>query len=371
MFSGVPRRRGDGTRRDFLCRVLLSGLGSTLSGRCFGRDGGLEVRRLMLGMDNFAVRAMNWKTDRLLEYAASLKLDSLFITQLDAFESLKTAYLQEFARRAAELGISVQVGSWSICPTSLAFRNDWGTAVQHLELGIRVARAVRSPIVRVVLGGQEDRRSKGGIDARIRDTIRVLQDCRSVAVDNGVKIAVENHAGDMHSSELARLIEEAGPEYVGANMDSGNALWALEDPLQNLENLGRYALCTSLRDGAVWRSDSGVTVQWTAMGEGDVDWQSYFQKFAQLCPETPVNIETISGFPHRIPIEDQNYWRAWPRGKPPGFDRFMQMAARGKPRRAWSVPRGEDRDAAVRDYQRSELERSIQFCRELGLGRNR
>lgn len=368
MSAGAGKRCCDVTRRDFLHSVVLSQLSLSLSRRCFGRDG-VGLRRLKLGMDNFAVRAMDWKAGQLLEYAASLNLDSLFITQLDAFDSLKTSHLRELADRAAEHGISMQVGTWSICPTSKAFRNDWGTAAQHLELGIRVARAVKSPVVRVVLGGHEDRHSQGGIDARIQDTVRVLQDCRSVAVDNGVKVAVENHAGDMHSSELARLIEEAGPEYVGANMDSGNALWALEDPMQNLETLGPYALCTSLRDGAVWRSDSGVTVQWTAMGQGDVDWPTYFQRFAQLCPETPVNIETISGFPHRIPIEDQNYWRAWPRGKPPGFDRFMQMAARGKPRRAWSVPRGKDRAAAVREYQRSELEKSIRYCRQMGLGR--
>ena len=54
-----------------------------------------------------------------------------------------------------------------------------------------------------------------------------------------MKIAIENHAGDMHSTELARLVEAAGTDFVGVNFDSGNALWTLEDPMDCLENLGQ------------------------------------------------------------------------------------------------------------------------------------
>jgi 3-oxoisoapionate decarboxylase len=44
----------------------------------------------------------------------------------------------------------------------------------------------------------------------IDDTVAVLKGVRSRAVDAGVKIAVENHAGDMQSRELKRLVEAAG-----------------------------------------------------------------------------------------------------------------------------------------------------------------
>jgi hypothetical protein len=46
-------------------------------------------------MDNFAVRAMGWKAPQLIDYAASLKLDSLLISDLDAFESLEMRRLRE------------------------------------------------------------------------------------------------------------------------------------------------------------------------------------------------------------------------------------------------------------------------------------
>ena len=86
----------------------------------------------------------------------------------------------------------------------------------------------------------KDRLTEGGIKARIGDMVKLLKRNRSVCVDAGVKVAVENHAGDMHSLELAELVEAAGRDFVGVNLDSGNAVWCLEDPLQNLENLGKF-----------------------------------------------------------------------------------------------------------------------------------
>ena len=73
----------------------------------------------------------------------------------------------------------------------------------------------------------------------------------------------------------------------------GNAVWTLEDPLANLETLAPYVLTTSLRDSAIWESENGATVQWTAMGDGTLDLKAYFQRFAELCPHAPVHIETI------------------------------------------------------------------------------
>ena len=111
-----------------------------------------------------------------------------------------------------------------------------------------------------------------------------------------MKVAVENHAGDMTATELCWLVEAAGREFVGVNLDCGNALWTLEDPMESLEKLGPYTLATSLRDSAVWSTEKGCKVQWTAFGEGQcIDWKPFFQRFAQLCPGVAVNVETIGG----------------------------------------------------------------------------
>ncbi|MFO0901693.1 MAG: sugar phosphate isomerase/epimerase [Pirellulales bacterium] len=329
-------------------------------------------RKIKLGLDNFAVRAMGWKAPALIDYAASLATDSLFISDLDAFESFEKPYLIDLKKKAADQGLQIHVGTWSICPTSTTFRKTWGTAEEHLRLGISVAQAVGSPVLRVILGNGGDRATHGGIEARIADTVKVCKACRSVAVDAGVKIAVENHAGDMQAHELAGLIEEAGKDYVGANLDSGNAVWTLEDPLASLEVLGPYAVTTSLRDSAIWESEKGITVQWTAMGDGAIDWKAYFERFVQLCPETPVHIETISGFNREFPIWTADFWKPWPQARAADLARLMAIAKRGAPRPAWMPPAGQDRKVAEQEYQKEQIERSIRFCKQtLGLGLKR
>ena len=365
----MDRRHSVIERREFLSTLAIASAGVMLNNAKAAEEVVAPRNKIKLGIDNFAVRAMNWKAPQLIDYAASLKVDSLLISDLNALEKLDDGYLKKLRSKASDQGLDLQAGTWSICPTSTTFKKDWGTAEEHLAVGIRVAAALGSPVIRVILGRGDDRLTDGGIEARIADTVKVCKALRSRAMDAGVKIAVENHAGDMQSWELVTLIEEAGRDYVGANMDSGNAVWALEHPLTNLETLGPYVLTTSLRDSAVWESAEGATVQWTAMGNGDVDLKTYFARFAELCPHAPVHIETISGFNREMAYLKPEFWKAWPKARASDFAGFLALAKKGKPRDAYRLPDGPDRSAAEQEYQKRELESSIRYCREeLGLG---
>lgn len=353
-------------RRQFLSSAAMASAGlalAPLSARAAAAPL-LDVagRRIRLGMDNFAVRASGWKGRELVDYAAGLKLDTLFITDLPGLGSLEASAASELRQYAADKGVEIQLGSWSICPTSKAFKKDWGTAEEHLSLGLKLSKAVGSPVFRVVLGTREDRRTPGGIEARILDTVKVLKACRHLSQDLGVKVSIENHAGDMTADELVWLVESAGREYVGVNMDSGNAMWTLEDPIESLEKLGPYTLTTSLRDSRAWATDKGCKVQWTAMGDGGcVDLKKYFARFAQLCPGVAVNIETIGGFAVEFPYYEDSFWDAFPKKTAAEFTRFLNVVRRGN---AMDQYDGNDKQR-----QRDELEKSIRYCREeLGLG---
>ena len=357
------------SRRDFVKAASTLGAAVVAGLPRLSRAADATRKGTKLGIDNFAVRAMGWKAPQLIDYAAQLKTDSIFITDLAPFEKRDDDSLKDLRKAAADKGVQIWLGSWSICPTSKSFKKDWGTAEEHLALGIRMAKALGSPAFRVVLGSGEDRKTEGGIEARIADTVKVLKSQRSQAIDAGVKIAIENHAGDMQAWELVNLIEEAGKDFVGANMDSGNATWTMEDPMASLETLGPYAVTTSLRDSAIWESQNGATVQWTAMGEGNaVDWKVYFDRFAKLCPGVPVLIETISGFNREIPYLKPEFWSVWPKARAADFARFVALARKGKPRDPWKAPEGKDRKVAEQEYQKGEIERSIAYCKEIGLG---
>lgn len=324
--------------------------------------------KIKLGLDNFAVRAMGWKAPALIDYAASLKCDTLFISDLDAFESLDDAALRDVKRKADAAGLGLYVGSWSICPTSKSFRNNRGTAEEHLRLGIRVAKTLGSPVFRVILGNLEDRKSEGGIRARMADTVAVLKACRRDAESAGIKVAVENHAGDMHSWELRELIETAGRDWVGANIDTGNGLWTLEDPMDVVETLGPVTICSSLRDGMVWETPEGAALQWTACGEGLIDWKKLSARWAQLCPTVPIMIETISGGPRALPYKSPDFWQHYDK-RPDRLAKFEALAKRGKPLPVFKAPAGAEGRIATQNFQKSEIEKSIAYLRkEIGLG---
>jgi sugar phosphate isomerase/epimerase len=363
-------------RRTFL-KTLLAGTAATVTGAHAAETFAAETDktlltkarpRIKLGLDNFAVRALGWKAAQLLDYAASLNLDTLFISDLDAYESLEEAHLHEVKAKADALKIELYAGSWSICPTSTRFKKNWGTAEEHLTTGIRVAKTLGSPVFRVVLGSNEDRKTPGGIRARIADTVKVLKACERAAKDAGVRIAVENHAGDMHSWELADLIEAAGRDYVGANIDSGNAAWTLEDPHDVLERLGAYTICSSLRDVMIWETPDGAAVAWTAAGDGLIDWKKWTARWSDLCPAIPIQIETISGFSRNFPYKTEAFWKDYDK-RPDSLAKFEALAKRGHPIPPFKAPDDADKKIAEQEFQKAELERSIKYLREvIGLG---
>lgn len=358
-------------RRQFLKSVGLAAGTAAWMGSVpvLSQQASAAVRKIPLGFDNFSLRSMGWKAGRFLEYAAGQKLDVMFFSDLDVFESHEDGYLRELKARADGFGLRIHVGTYSICPTSKSLRKEHSPPEDHLRLAIRVAHALGSPVVRCVLGNGEDRKVEGGIERQIENTVKVLKQVRSQAVDAGIKIAVENHAGDMQAWELVTLIDAAGRDYVGATLDSGNAAWTLEDPLVNLEILGPHAVTTGIRDTAVWETPEGAHAQWAAMGEGNVNWKSYVQRFGELCPGVPFVLEIISEYGRSLPFLRDDFWAPFPRVRAREFARFVAFARQGKPKAAFQVPAGQDRKAAEREFAQSELERSLRFCREaLGLG---
>ena len=325
------------------------------------------TRRLKLGFDNYSIRALNWKAPQLLKYAASQKLDTVLFSDLDVYESLSDAYLGDIKAMADDLGIEIQAGTGGICRTSGFWNGKWGPPETLLKTTIRVAKALKSKVARCYLGWIGDRKTHGGIRTHMKAVVQTCRKLRSYAKDSGVRIAVENHAGDMQSQELVSLIHDAGPEFMGATLDTGNAVWTMEDPAATtIETLGRYAVSTGIRDSAVWETKNGAAFEWKAMGDGQVDWKAFFKRYAQVCPNTPVQLEIITGPARELPYLQAEYWKEWREAPAEGFARYVSFARRGKSPKPYQVRKGLK---AEQDWQLLTLERIIKDCKKvLGLG---
>ena len=163
----------DVSRRTILQSASLAAASLTLTPQSLAHP--FQTSRntnIKLGFDNFSIRALGWKAPQLLDYAAALKVDVVLFSDLDVYESHSDAYLKEIKSKASGLGIEIHAGTGSICPSSNTFNKRFGTAEEHLALTIRVAKALGSPVARCYQGNAEDRKSQGGIMARIQDTVK-------------------------------------------------------------------------------------------------------------------------------------------------------------------------------------------------------
>lgn len=315
-----------------------------------------------LGIDLFSLRAQKWTPIQYLDYCAERKVQVVHFSEVRFLGSLETPNLVEVQRHAAELGLQIEIGMTSICPASKMFNAALGSAEHQLTNMIEAAKTIGSPIVRAVLGSADDRKN-GAIQARIDEVVQVLHSVRSRAVDAGIKIAIENHAGDMQARELKSLVEKAGPEFVGVCLDSGNPLWTIEDPHLTLDVLHPYVLTSHVRDSMVWNVPQGAAVTWVQMGRGDVDIDSYVRKYIELCPGRPLSLESIIFGPRILPYRDPAFWDAYRNTPAWEFERYLEIAGRGKPYKdePWETP-----DEAARE--RTALDESLAYTKKL-LGR--
>ena len=331
---------------------------------------------MKLGVDIYTIRFQGWDTFQILDYCAGIGLNLVHFSDLNSFASTEAGYLAEVKAHADELGLAIEVGMMSICPTAAIFDPSQGTAVEQTTRMLHVASALGSPILRCVLGSNADRHSALPLEAHMQAAVETCQAVRGLAMDLGIKLALENHAGDMLGWELKQLIERAGPDSVGACIDSGNPVWVAEDPMVTLEHLAPYVLTSHVRDSAVYAHPTGAAVQWVAMGDGNVGIDAWVERYKTLCPHAPLSLEIITGWPPRIlNYLEEAYWAAYPQARASEFARFERLVRRGQPFTGTmvTVSHGEEVPeeymAAQVAQQRYDLERSVRYCREkLGIG---
>ena len=287
---------------------------------------------------------MNWDAFQQLDYCAARGVKVVHFSEPRLVGGFDRTHLQRVRARADARGLDLEVGMLSICPPSGIFDRSQGTADEQLIRAMDAAVICGSPLVRCVLGNAFDRRTPGGIDRHVEAVLDVLRRIRARVIDAGIKIALENHSGDMQSRELKTLVETAGTDFVGVCIDSGNAVWAMEDPHLALDTLAPYVLTSHMRDSAVWTTPAGVVAQWTRMGDGNVDIGRYVRTFVARCPGRAISLELIMHRQRTFDYHDEEFWSAYPSTRAREFARFLTRAEKGTPRADVDASRTESVD---------------------------
>jgi len=356
-------------RRTFLKSAPAAAMAASQSAGAAAGDG------IRLGLDSYSIRNLGWKMTKLLDYTASHKLDAIQISSLDEYESLEPAHLRQVKDQAVRLGIQIDGGIGCICPSAAAWSPKFGEPGQYVLTGLKVAKAVGATSMRCYLGGAAERRSAIPIEGHMENTIKVLRGVRSQALDTGVKVAIENHNGDLTAREVKTMIDEVGKDLLASNLDTGNPMWLLEDPMLTLEVLGPHVVTTHIRDSALYEHPRGAAFQWVALGDGTIDFPRLVAQFKKSCPQAAMQLEIITGRPPQIlPYLEPDFWKAFPKLPASDFARFLALAKRGRPYSGPMVIAGTGRqppeyEAALTLQQLLDLERSLEYAKKtLGVG---
>ncbi len=326
-----------------------------------------------LGTNTYCLRALRWPDAKLLDFAASLKLDAIFLQDSLDPKAQDPAHWTEVKDQAARLGLKLETGGGGILPRTA---DALPQSVATLQRNIDRAKALGSPFCRGVIASDRASLPPGPIEQHMDTTIRLLKAVRSRAMDAGVKIIIEVHK-DLLAWELLQVVETAGKEFVGVYMDTGNPVFVLEHPLTTLETLAPHVCTLHLRDSVVYEHSRGVAVQWVPMGEGIIDFPALLARAQVLCPQVNVFIKPITGRPPQVlPYLEPGFWKSYPEMRAGDLAKFLALARSGRPYEGHMVIEDlqgrqipEQFLAAIQFQQKDHVERGVEYGRKaLNLG---
>jgi sugar phosphate isomerase/epimerase len=145
-----------------------------------------------------------------------------------------------------------------------------GTAPEHLLSYLEIARRLDAHLLRSRVGTQEKKETMEAAERNLGAVLGEFEESR-------VFLALENY--ELHPvRQLADLIERVDNEYLGACLDTGNSIAALETPDMVVDALAPHALCLHIKDFLFRRADHGLgyIIEGCPIGEGVVDVESVF-----------------------------------------------------------------------------------------------
>jgi sugar phosphate isomerase/epimerase len=311
-----------------------------------------------LGSIDGSVGGNNFTPIQFLDYLSSIKLTWAMLS-LNPATLGDEAAVRQIREHADRLGIKLQLAFGSVCPSARAFNAQLGTLEEQVGRALKASQIFGAKCMRCILGGDPERPQ---IEMHIDNMVQAVRAIRPRIVDSGIKLAVENHGGDLQAREMKMMIEAVGRDVMGVCLDSGNPVWMLEDPHMTLETLIPYAETCHVRDSAVWKVPEGIAVRWVNIGDGNVDIDGWIRKFIQAKPGLPIVFENlVSANPRVHAIYNPQFWDNWRKMPAWELSRFLAVAEKGTPKLA--TPRPEGKTAGQQRID--DLEICVRYTRNL------
>jgi sugar phosphate isomerase/epimerase len=228
----------------------------------------------------------------LIDLAAENDLDAVQFADNLPVDALPAEEIDRLQAYGQDRGIAIEVGTRGIGISKLT------------RLAILAAR-FQTDFVRLVIDEGEDQPTP-------EEAVSRLKPLEPIFAGAGVKLAIENH--DRFPAKVLRdMVEKLGPDWCGICLDTANSLGCLEGTREVVEALAPLTVNLHAKDIEIRRisGNMGFTVEGTALGEGQIDWQWVL---SQVRPTA-----------RSVTIE---HWPALPANGVPPFDAERSMAVR-------------------------------------------
>jgi sugar phosphate isomerase/epimerase len=209
-----------------------------------------------------------------LVYAKELDVDGVSLESC-FFPSFEEAWFKDMKSQLDDYGFD-RVYAWGHPDGLEAGKNR--DEYENMVAQIKNAKLIGADVMRVVASSLMFRFEPHG--PQIDILVDWFKDAVKVAEEYDVKLAVENHI-DYTSDECVEFLERVDSPYLGLNLDTGNFLRLLDDPVEGTRKLADKVLATHIKD---LKPVKGLNAtEWyffssTPVGDGLVD----NQKIAQL-----------------------------------------------------------------------------------------
>lgn len=124
---------------------------------------------------------------------------------------------------------------------------------------------------------------------------------------NKIKLAIENHK-DWRVPDLLALLDYFESEWVGVNLDTGNNISFLEDPMYVIESLAPYSFTTHLKDMGIQDYEEGFLLSEVPLGKGQLDLKKVIEICQKHNPQIKFNLEMITRNPLKVACYTDTYW---------------------------------------------------------------
>lgn len=284
-----------------------------------------------IGFDHYTIAHRGLSPEATLRFAAEHGLDGVQFLEPSAIDrSLDPGALAGCRCLADELGLYLEVGL--PCPNPARRSRELERPVTPGEMAAELAPHVEALAIlgcrrtRIYIGDRHDRfRTDIRWDDQRTATVSVLRELTPRLRDLHIRLAIETHA-DLTASELLGVLHRLDDRIAGINLDTGNLIMRLDDPLEAVERLAPWVIATHIKDAVLAFTPRGLCWQARPVGSGILPMPDMLAVLLRARSDIALSIE-LHPRTYDLPIYDPRWLDFFPSLRPHSLAAVVRLAA--------------------------------------------